>query len=205
MNSKFFRQLLTEVSAGEMARHSRLNHHVNGMSYLCLHRSEKLTAKIYLMERPENPHSGFLVHPHSHRYAFGSVVLVGSLEHIRFHRVDGEGWHEHTYDPDARKLTRGNEFALKAEVEKHGPGSFYWVDTDEIHTLRLPTTTASVMIGLAQFQDSEETSQLYLPSDDFVRSDERTPTTDEMEALIARCRRLLTVHDEQHDEVKEPA
>ena len=46
LDRKFFAQMLREVSPAEAMPHSVINHHVNGMDYLCLHRSDKLTVKL---------------------------------------------------------------------------------------------------------------------------------------------------------------
>ena len=46
MNRQFFTQMLQQASPDELAQHSMLNHHADGMDYICLHRSPKLTVKI---------------------------------------------------------------------------------------------------------------------------------------------------------------
>lgn len=195
LNRQFFEQLLIEMDPAKMAAHSKLNHHVNGMDYLCLHRSEKLTAKLYLIQEPRNQHSGYLVHPHSHRYSFGSVVLHGGLEHIRFERSFRKAigdWSEHRYDPDTKQLKWMRQVTLDKTIERHEKGSSYWVEPHEIHTLRLAEGKGPVLIGLVQFEDTSRTSDLYLPNGrDFVRSNERVPTPAKTEELRRACMRLI--------------
>lgn len=79
-----FSKLLHSVGLEQMAN-SRINHHTDGMDYLCLLRTPKLTVKLYCIRNTaKNANSGYLVHPHNHRYGFTSVLLSGELEHIRF-------------------------------------------------------------------------------------------------------------------------
>lgn len=199
LNKTFFRKLLEQADAKELAPHSRRNHHVNGMDYLCLHRTDGLTVKLYLVEEPKNPHSGYLVHPHSHRYAFGSIVLAGALEHHRFRATVPSDpdvsldWSRYRYNPDTGRLTKAGAFAFDEQsVEKHRVGGTYWVGPDEIHTLRLRRTRGPVLIGLVQMRDERKTSDLYLPVGTPMETAEtRQPTTRETRLLAARCLQLL--------------
>lgn len=194
LDRKIFAQMLREAVVEEVMKNSVINHHVNGMSYLCLHRSDKLTVKLYLVENPTNPHSGYLVHPHSHRYAFGSTVLHGALEHIRFKRdADGRLWREHFYNPDQRSLDRADLVGLKEQADYHSANhdSSYWVEPHEIHTLRM-LEGLTTLIGLVQFGDVKRESELFLPDTaPMQRSDERRPTYDETAALMQRSRDLM--------------
>ncbi|ATI15711.1 hypothetical protein [Bordetella phage vB_BbrM_PHB04] len=190
-----FKTLLEQMDPVEMAQHSTINHHVDGMQYLCLHRSPKLTAKIYLIEQPTNPNSGFLVHPHSHRYPFSSVVLAGQLEHIRFLEMDGASWVRYSYRAESRQRLYDRACGLLVHrIEPHHRGSSYFVQPYEIHTLRMITEPAKpVMIGLMQFADTQPTSELYLPDgmDEVAYPQSRQPTAIEAFALRNRCLELL--------------
>lgn len=195
-NFDIFRTLLQQMDAAEMAQHSTINHHVDGMQYLCLHRSPKLTAKIYLIEQPTNPNSGYLVHPHSHRYPFSSTLLSGELMHLRFGEIDGTAWNRYRYHAEGRIRQHESPCDLALSAQEYCPcGSSYFVQPFEVHTLQLPDLwhKQPVMIGLLQFADTQPTSELYLPAgmDEVVYPDSRRPTPEQAFALRTRCLELL--------------
>jgi hypothetical protein len=68
--------MLIELDHIAAAQNSVINHHVEGMEYLCLHRSDKLTVKLYFIDpermRQQVPGT-YLVTPHTHRYSFEST------------------------------------------------------------------------------------------------------------------------------------
>lgn len=196
LNIGVFQTLLQEMDATEMAQHSTINHHVDGVDYLCLHRSERLTAKIYLIEKPTNPNSGYLVHPHSHRYSFSSTVLSGELGHVRSIEIPGYNWTRWGYQADNRQRVHQGDFSLLTyAIEAHWRGTSYFVTPDEIHTLQMNENSSEpVMIGLLQFSDIKPTSELYLPTghDEVVYPASRQPTPNEAMALRARCLELLS-------------
>lgn len=194
MNFPCFRMLLQRMDVQEQARHSTINHHAEGMDYLCLHRSSTLTIKIYLMERPVNTNSGYLVNPHSHRYAFSSALLRGCLHHIRFIEARGDDWGRHSYCSDSKRHTYQYDTTLVPyTTEFHENGSTYYVDPDEIHTLKLIEHTGPVMIGLMQYADVRERTELYLPpgTASVKYPESHRPSSAEMRVLRDRCLDLL--------------
>lgn len=193
MHNETFRTLLRQMDPAAMAQHSVLNHHAEGVDYICLHRTPTLTAKLYLIEQPRNPNSGFLVHPHSHRYAFTSTVLCGGLRHIRFFERDGVQWQRHTYRAENRSREATRLCGLHAVAESHVRGHSYFVAPHEIHTLQMLPRPVPLLIGLLQFSDEQPESDLYLPAgqDEMLYPDSRVPTAEDMRRLRARALELL--------------
>lgn len=184
MNKIHFQTLLHEMDSAEMARHSVRNHHVDGLDYLCLHRSEKLTVKLYFID----PYSlaikpgQFLVTPHTHRYAFESTVLCGYLEHIRFDTAVDDSYEVSSYSPENRSRTAFGHAGLNPRLERHGPGSVYWCSTADIHTLTVPDEI--VLLGLVQYGDTRSESKVYVKKGcDMVYPESRTLIPAEVEML----------------------
>jgi hypothetical protein len=193
--------LLERLDPEEMARSSSLNHHVNGMDYLCLQRDPAgVTIKLYLIERPCNPNSGFLVNPHSHRYDFESFLLAGRLKHVRFRKCEtGLGlqrqpdWIESRYSPEHGLQRMASVFLRPSQTEYIETGDRYAVRHDEIHTLQMYDDGEPVLIGLVQYPDTAAHSHLYLPDREWPnmkRSQTVTPGPLHFEHL---CRRALTI------------
>lgn len=162
MNIKNFETLLYEMNTTEMSQCSVRNHHVNGLDYLCLHRSPKLTVKLYFID----PHritidpGAFLVTPHTHRYAFESTVLYGKLNHVRFKEVSGQTYARAVYSPESRSREALGETGLQPSLEYHKEGSEYFCSVDDIHTLLVPNEL--VLLGLVQFADTCDKSTVYV-------------------------------------------
>lgn len=192
MNIDSFRLMLQGLNVAEMAGHSTLNHHVDGMHYLCLHRSEALTAKVYLIDGATNANSKFLVHPHSHRYMFHTTVLAGAITHIRFWEKRGRLWDRHRYTAETRGLEFEKRLTLTPHLERFEAGRGYLVTEDQIHTLRL-VSRKPVVLGLLQFADRAPDSVLYLPhggsAPHFPTS--RRPTPSELADLRDRALALI--------------
>lgn len=202
LSALMFRQMLMELDVDRAAACSTWNHHADGLNYLCLHRTPNLTVKLYLMERPDNPNGGFLVHPHSHRYAFWTLALAGRLRHIRFQpsfaEVDELRYMELTFradepDPMARANPTGWNGSLLRRDEYVSPGTDYFVHPNEVHTLKMEGH-APILLGLMQFSDVTTSSSLYTPMNvgaNFKRPNSRRPIPDEVEHARARCLNLI--------------
>lgn len=194
MNSNCFKRLLIELDHSAAAEHSVINHHVEGMEYLCLHRSERLTVKLYFIDpyrmRQQVPDT-YLVTPHTHRYSFESTVLAGRLIHARFKEVYGESYDRFEYAPETRAKTDIGASGLEtADLELHESGGSYWCGTSDIHTLVVPHVP--VLLGLVQFGDIVTKSTVYLCKGsrmDYPQS--RKPTADEALALRNRALEMM--------------
>lgn len=197
INRQFFKQMLLEADAQELTRHSMLNHHADGMDYICLHRSPKLTVKIYLIENPQNRNGGYLVNPHSHRYSFGTTVFYGRLLHYRFGASPTGGriaYDAYRYVAETQSIEKGEQVFLsdRCEIHDQARNSSYWVDSDEIHTIEVYAGGGPLMFGLVQHQDVATESVLYLrPGDEMRRPQKRVPSIDEYAALRQRALELL--------------
>lgn len=185
MNTNMFRTMLLELDPIQAAENSVLNHHVAGMDYLCLHRADKLTVKLYFInpERIAAMPGDFLVTPHTHRYAFESTVLSGSLVHELFDEDRGMTYEISTYEPETKtRVRRGERNLWPKSAETYGVGGTYWVSTEDIHTLLVPA--APVLLGLVQFADTAKTSTVYVRQGSEMKYPEsRKPTSLEVIAL----------------------
>jgi hypothetical protein len=201
MNERFFKQLLTELDADAAVPHSTINHHVEGLDYLCLHRTDALTAKLYFIDpaRTGKQPGEHLVAPHSHRYAFHTTVLAGQIEHIRFatERSAFGTWERWSYRAETRAMHNEEECHIGVRSGRlHEAGDYiresYWVEPDEVHTLTVPRKP--VMLGLVQFADTRTQSDVYIPARDNGElhfADSRRPTIEEVETMRARALKAL--------------
>lgn len=170
-----FLDLLNRFDHEAMAQYCTINHHVDGMDYLCLQRDPQgKTYKLYIIDKPSNPNSGWLVNPHTHRYAFTSFMFRGRLQHIRFRkRQYGVGlqqqrdWVECLYSPEDGRVEIGNTFLRPYQTEHIEEGDDYIVGPNEIHTLKLYDDGEPVLIGLIQGPDEKERSHLFLPANEW--------------------------------------
>jgi hypothetical protein len=192
-----FELMLRQMDSADTAQNSSINHHVDGLDYLCLSRSKGLTIKLYLMNEPRNPNNTFLVNPHSHRYAFSSIVLAGSLDHLRFTKVDIAPdceWDQVEYCADSKARRTVGRTGLRATVEPQSVGGQYFVDPHEIHTLQVHHG-APLLLGLAQFADKQALSDLFLPSADcghLALPQTRRMTPDDADRVRVRMLEVLS-------------
>jgi hypothetical protein len=201
MNERFFKQLLIELDAAAAVPHSTINHHVEGLDYLCLHRTDALTAKLYFIEpaRTGKQPGAMLIAPHSHRYAFNTTVLAGEIRHERFHveRNAFGTWERWSYKAETRAMHNEDDCEIAMRSGRtHEAGNYiresYWVEPDEVHTLIVPV--APVMLGLVQFADTRTQSDIYIPAHkngELHFADSRRPTVGEVETMRARALQAL--------------
>jgi hypothetical protein len=194
VNANMFRTMLLELDPIEAAENSILNHHVEGLDYLCLHRSLKLTVKLYLIdpERIAADPCEFLVTPHTHRYAFESTVLSGSLVHDLFEESEGQTYARSIYEPETKTRIANGACDLRSKSAfTHLRASSYWVGIDDIHTLHVPAEP--VLLGLVQFADTARTSTVYVRYGSEMKYPEsRKPTSLEVIALRNRAFQMMS-------------
>ena len=193
------RRQLIDLDLEESIKHSVMDHHVPGLQYLNLSRSDKFTLKLYLIEGARNDQSGFLIHPHSHRYDFNTVVLAGKVQNTVF-KEGLEGGRDSTrhsmvrldYSPENGLAKSGPPVCLRETAESgvFGVRESYFLNCKQIHTLKVwPDAT---LLCLSQFEDKRESSSLYLPPRhqlDPITS--RQPSMVELKDLRARCLELV--------------
>lgn len=164
--------LLLQADSKVLAQHSRMDHHAVGMHYLCLHRSDALTVKIYhITEQAQNNNSGYLIHPHNHRYMFDTVVLDGFINHKKFgimsnkarpncghfetRLISGEEGFRMFKKSDVALIPTSTRFHTTAEQHRH-----YRVMPSDIHTLEV---VGECVLGLIQYADSDLRPSIFLP------------------------------------------
>jgi hypothetical protein len=193
MNSNCFKRLLIELDHVAAAENSVINHHVNGMDYLCLHRCSALTVKLYFID-PSNIALGsnaYLVTPHTHRYSFESTVLAGRLQHLTFRECGGSRYDASEYSPETRTRYGTGDCDLEIRArDLHEMGSDYWCGTSDIHTLIVPDDP--VLLGLVQFADITQKSTVYVRKGrPMLYPESRKPTADEALALRSRALEMM--------------
>ena len=176
--------------AADNHMHSTINHHVNGLNYLCLMRSSELTVKIYYIPEEKNIHYGHLVNPHNHRYEFDSEVISGRVVHSRFKKVSGARMIEYMYDfKTAQTAPCGACDLIRIDEENHFPGGKYFVDTSEIHSIK---TFGPTVIYLTQYADSNDDSRLYIPIESkIVHGNSKIMTIDEYENIAREVLKII--------------
>lgn len=191
---------LQHLNVEKCMPHSRINHHTPGLNYLNLQRSDKFTLKLYLLEPNNNHNSGFLVHPHTHRYEFNTVVLAGCVENVVLkelgNKVPPKGKRDfpmirHEYSPEGVSgKPLGTWLYETDESGIYESGQSYYLNTDQIHTLR--TSNRPTLLCLSQFADLAEKSSLYLPPGyELGAPTGRIPTLEETEAMRLQCLEML--------------
>lgn len=155
MTRFFVRNMINNADPKEGVKHSFNNYHVEGMKYLNLVRSERFTAKIYLLDPLliKSTQDGFLVNPHDHRYNFGTTVLFGAVSNLVFHEIgQGSGWNHFGYQADTKEFTPQGEVGLQVvEDMTYAVGETYYTGIDDIHTLRLSNELTALL--LFQYND----------------------------------------------------
>lgn len=189
MKAQCFKQMLYEMDCADAAANSLLNHHSQGLDYLCLHRTSGMTVKLYLIDpvRTGKPPGAFLVTPHTHRYAFGTTVLGGRIQHLVFSETQGAEYERFRYAPENRERSAPAEIGLEVQSDVMcTPGIDYWVGIRDAHTLVVPNRP--VLLGLVQLSDIVATSAVYLRvGQEMLFPESRVPTAREARDLRDRA------------------
>lgn len=134
------------------------NYHVKGFSYLCVHRSNTLTDKIYFFG-DEISFKEDLVVPHNHRYDFSTRVIHGSVTNFTFTMqfipsLDNR-YKLHNY---TTPLNGGKGFDFIHDVglnidttKTYHPKQWYFSKHSTIHTIRVNKPNS--VIRLTQYED----------------------------------------------------
>lgn len=167
-----FKTLLLQADPKLLAEHSRMDHHAIGMHYLCLHRSPDMTVKLYwVTEDAQNLNSGFLIHPHNHRYTFDTYILRGTIQHLKFgimpgsSRTNASQLETKFVNPEVGFTTRKRPpvALLPLESRRYGAGTVddhYRVVPQDIHTLKVER---EAVLGLIQYADTDMKTSIYIP------------------------------------------
>lgn len=209
------RKALFGLNIEKAREHSRMDHHVKGLNYLNLQRSDSFTLKLYLIEEQANNNSGYLVHPHNHRYEFNTVVLAGRISNVIFDDVGAKPVKDErrmfeddisgggdfaarrfVFDAETKQLSSAQDTWLDIDSglsAGHGAGGSYFTKTNQIHTLF--TWPEPTLLCLSQYQDMQGSSVIYLPvgmDENSLEITSRLPTLEEMEAMRLRCLELIS-------------
>lgn len=169
--------------------HSQLDHHVVGLDYLNLLRTPRLTIKVYLAQPTLRPaHGLYLVHPHTHRYAFTTLVVSGIVTNTRFSRRSlesdpGIAYVKRDYDNDTREMGPATPAPLHAYSAAYRSGETYALSPQEVHTIAVEPGT---ILALFQGPDVLRQTSIYLPSEETAISFEglyRRPRLSDIERL----------------------
>lgn len=194
------KRLLKQVPAWSLKQHSFANYHAEGLNYLCIHRDIQLTIKAYIFEENlVNNRGDYVVWPHSHRYYFSSLTLSGAVVNHMFCAEIGAGDGGHvmyTYDAESRKVSRVTDVTLKAltsRVYRAGNQDFFYMESNEIHTLTVPEPTIVLQY---QYADTVNKSLLFAPKNVKVDCESnlalyKKPSTDVVESWRERVLGVL--------------
>lgn len=152
---RMFDNLLESLDWAEAAKNSYTAFHVQGVSYLNLLRTERLTVKLYTFNNVQHNAQGFLVHPHTHAYNFTHRTMVGKIVNHTFAVSEQNDWNIYSFSTPLNggagltKLAHCGLTILGASLLP--PGRSYYLDHEEIHTLSVKTDYAAAL--LLQFHD----------------------------------------------------
>ncbi|BCP41383.1 hypothetical protein MINTMi27_14760 [Mycobacterium intracellulare] len=151
--------LWDELDMDAVLENSYRDYHAKGLDYLCLHRTDDLTIKVYFFENA-NPDLPEVVNPHNHRYDFQTECLTGMVRNKWY--VDspknlrpGKMFSSFEWDTP---LNGGDGFRYshRAMLWENGhytagPGRGYAMSAEEIHTIQV--LKPQTCIVLAQYED----------------------------------------------------
>ncbi len=189
MLNSILRSLLAEAEWTYDDKNSYAAFHQPGADYVCLARSPQLTVKLYRFDpkryvpRTDAWGAPVAVNPHSHRYAFQTMVLTGSLTNIRYREVHpstcgpNEAWlmrpyRRYGFHSGLGKDRKGEvipdkEVRLVPERDTYPmrPGEWYHCGPDEVHSV-VPHWFLETVVVLFQHSDVREQTRLYSRPDE---------------------------------------
>lgn len=152
MNRTMIKQLIESANPSQLAKHSFHNYHTRGLDYLCLHRNSRMTVKVYFFRKgiSKKNADGWIVWPHTHRFAFEHWQLKGKVtNHIFTIEKAGEQPFEiFGYNSELHSTHKLGECGLFERSSESG--DFAMLDPTEIHTL---TTDGEAMALQIQYHD----------------------------------------------------
>lgn len=152
-----------------LADHSFLNYHAPGMDYLCLHRSDDLTVKIYFIDPSRLQTCGvrdYLVSPHDHAYSFDTVVLRGHVTNVNFaaspsvpgSRYDPIVTNEWRYRASDRHFEQTHRVNLwETSRDYLNVGEAYHLSSTAVHTIVVPGGLPTALLLFQQRDVKTET------------------------------------------------
>lgn len=170
-NDRMVENLIESLDPEDAALYSYDHFHAEGLSYINLLRTERLTVKLYLFDKARHNSMGYLVWPHNHGYNFYHRTLFGTVTNYKFKTFEGKDWTLFTYStPLNGGLGLGRVMPTglrKSEFYPHGPGSSYYLDNEEIHTISVTDRAAAVLVQYHDVQPGCPTI-MFAPSGELV-------------------------------------
>ena len=167
---KLFDNLLASIDWKEAAANSYSNFHAQGVSYLNLLRTDRLTVKLYTFDDVEHNDQGFLVHPHTHAYNFTHRTMAGVITNHNFALSDQDDWNLYAYQTPLNGSPGGLTKLLRCgltevESETLEAGQSYYLGHQDIHTLSIQSPYAAAL--LLQFHDiaAGQPTAMFVPRD----------------------------------------
>lgn len=164
-----FDNLIESINWQEAAESSYRNFHADGLHYLNLLRTPRLTAKLYVFDNVKHNSHGYLVWPHNHAYNFCHRTLVGAVTNYTFHitnEPDEHPWDMYSFETplnDGRGLTKLLRCGLQGlSHETHIAGESYYLDRKEVHTISVKGDYAAAL--LFQFHDVQPVTTMFAPA-----------------------------------------
>jgi hypothetical protein len=149
--------LLRSLDWDQAAENGYSNFHAEGVHYINLLRTDRLTVKLYVFSPQVAPNDhGWIVWPHNHSYNFHHVTVLGTITNHLFEIVRGSDFHLFSYDTTLRggkglqRLTTCG--LLETGHEKCPQGDGYYLDHRCIHTISAPVGEWSAAV-LCQYDD----------------------------------------------------
>lgn len=160
--------LLGSIDMETACRYSYRNYHTQGLTYINLLRTERLTVKLYLFDGCEHNSRGFLVWPHNHAYNFSHHTLVGKITNYTFNVVGGKDWNLYTFDTplnDGQGLQKMIRCGLEGESGiTYWPGGGYYLTSEQIHTISVHGDYAAALLVQYHDQDPGQLTTMYAPA-----------------------------------------
>ncbi len=168
--------LIADMNMASVIANSYHNFHTRGFDYICLHRSENYTAKLYYLEGDASKLRE-VVNPHDHRYGFRTHVLAGSMVDYRYTPSDlGQVFQAFDY---MTPLNGGNGFTFRGEERLQitdgvhlDAGSVLETSHRHLHTIKMQSDQTVLL--LEQFEDA---LPLDVPTSCWVRQGSPSPDT----------------------------
>jgi hypothetical protein len=182
----------TDEQIQDMLKNAYRNFHRKGFDYICVERTDTLMKKVYFFDDAIKIGDD-LVNPHDHRYPFETHVLAGAISNS-FYREDeyGEVYNQFSW---RTPLNGGKGFKwdkesrlLEVERQLMEAGQSYFMDTDQIHTIRVhrPGTVIVLDCG-ADVVPVDVPTRTYMHDKDAPRIDGLYDRFD-ADSLLARLR-----------------
>jgi hypothetical protein len=143
------------VSLQSMLENSYRNFHAKGFDYICLHRSPKLTMKLYMFngdcrKLPE------VVNPHDHRYDFSTHVLAGRVANLNFaESVEGEVYNQFEYLTPLNGGEGFSTFSKEVRLQKTSETEYlrdqsYNLSASDLHTISIRNNETVLLLTQKQ-------------------------------------------------------